>query len=130
MPQSRGDQPDQPGKILDVGFRGDISPIETASSRTRIISLCTSVMGPASAYPWIAQYTARSKNWLSSWCNSSSPLQFHNIVGKSLLPEEMPQMIPCQHQCPHKLMQADSLRCPSCGNGPKTTRDTALCLLQ
>ena len=31
----------------------------------------------------------------------------------------MPQMIPCQHQCPHKLMQADSLRCPSCGNGPK-----------
>jgi hypothetical protein len=28
-------------------------------------------------------------------------------------------MIPCQHQCPHKLMQADSLRCPSCGNGPK-----------
>jgi hypothetical protein len=48
MPQSRGDQP---GKILDVGFRGDISPIETASSRTRIISLCTSVMGPASVYP-------------------------------------------------------------------------------
>jgi len=36
-------------------------------------------------------------------------VEFHNVVGKSFLLKEVPQMITCEHQSPHELMQANAL---------------------
>src|SRR5579864_2701526 len=57
-------------------------------------------------------------------------MKFYDIVGKSLSPQETQEVVPSQHQSPHRLMQPDPLLYSSRRDGPETAGDVAFRLLQ